>query len=500
MRPLQVLVVCPLLLLASSGCGGPPVRCGDDCRDASHPDAALEDADVHETDAADASRIDASDATIDGPDASDAGTSPELLPDPVTIAGPLTVIAYGNAPFLTSPPIAELLTNGFSIGREFFVADWVAAPNATRPTIDGLGPLFHATSCVACHPGAGRAPSLGASGAVAFGLLFRLGPSDAVFGGQLQPFAISGATVEGSVNYAEDPVRPMGVSPASPRPIFSATTSTVHGAIDPATRLGARLSPQLLGMGLLENVPERVILAWADPLDEDGDGISGRGAMVTTPSGTALGRFGWKAIKPTLRAQSSAAFAGDMGITSPDHDVDDCTPPEVDCVGLPSGGAPEIDGAGLDAVDIFMSFLAVPAARRDNADPQMILGSALFASIGCADCHRATLHTDANATIALLANTTFHPYTDLLLHDMGVGLEDAIAEGDATAREWRTPPLWGVGLVEGAPNARFLHDGRATTLADAIAWHGGEALVSRDAFLALTTTEANALLAFLRSL
>lgn len=287
----------------------------------------------------------------------------------------------------------------------------------------------------------------------------------------------SGTDAAMAPDAAIDAGTPDAAAPALPDPLHTvgALTTTAHGSAP-------------------------VILAWEDRDDRDQDGISGRASRVPTPAGTALGRFGWKAPKPDLRAQSAAAFANDMGITSPDVPADDCSAAQTACLDAPSGGAPELTGPGLDGVVAFMSHLAVPAARRDNHDPVVLRGAALFESAGCADCHRPTLITGPAPDRPLLAEQTFHPYTDLLLHDMGSALADAIAEGDASPAEWRTPPLWGLGLIEQEPGARFLHDGRATSLEDAILWHGGEAESARAAFAAMSRADRDALLAFVRSL
>lgn len=416
----------------------------------------------------------------------------EPIPLPTAIAGPLTITSWGTRPFLTPSSVEEVLDTSFSLGREFFVADWRVAPDVTRPSIDGLGPLAHATSCLACHPAAGRPPSLLDGGSVGVGVLFRLAHDDngtlrpdPIFGGQLQPASIAGVPAEATITFTTD---------AAGRPTFSFATHPSYGTL--TAHASPRLSPHLAGMGLLEAVDDATLLALEDPDDRDLDGISGRAARL--PDNT-VGRFGWKAVQPGLRGQTAAAFANDLGITSPDH-ADDCTAAQTACRSAPTGGAPEVTGADIDAVDIFTRYLGVPAARRDNSDPQIIRGHAVFTTIGCASCHASTLTTSPSATPAVLANVTFHPYTDLLLHDLGPELADPIGEGVATAREWRTPPLWGLGLVALQPEARFLHDGRARTLTEAIRWHGGEAEPARNAFTGLSPDDAAALLAFLASL
>jgi CxxC motif-containing protein (DUF1111 family) len=237
-------------------------------------------------------------------------------------------------------------------------------------------------------------------------------------------------------------------------------------------------------MGLLEAAD---ISALADPDDRDADGVSGRIS--------ARGRFGWKAVQPTLVEQSSAAFAGDIGIASSMH-ADDCTAAQAACLAATNGGAPEISDADIAAVATFNRYLGVPAARRDNTDPVITRGHAAFFASGCAACHVPAL----TATGVTASPITFYAYTDLLLHDMGPALADAIGEGDASAAEWRTPPLWGLGLVAQQPDARFLHDGRAVSLGDAIRMHGGEAQKSRAMFEGLSIEDTAALLAYLASL
>ncbi len=477
--------------------GAVGVDADDGPRDASALDAALSDASL------DGSAEDTGLATDAGHLSPDAEPVVAVVPTATSVGGALTMTRYGRAPFLTPAPALDLLSQpAFSFGRELFVADWVPAPDM-RPLIDGLGPHFHARSCLACHPAAGRPRSVAAGGVVDIGLLVRLARPDGAgwapdptLGAQLQPSSIPGVPAEGALSW---------VAEASADPAFTAVSATsprvrvrvTSAGLDPATRAGPRLSPHLAGMALLERVPDAALLAGEDPNDADGDGISGRAARL---AGGAIGRFGWKAVAATLRAQSAAAFAGDMGITSPDRPSDDCTAAQTACAAAPHGGLPELDGDGLDAVVTFMAYLGVPAARRADGDPGIQRGADTFEAIGCAGCHRPALTTAVDASAPLLSAQTFWPYTDLLLHDLGDALADDLGEGDASPREWRTPPLWGLGLVAASPTARYLHDGRATTLADAIAWHDGEARAARDRFVALGAAERAELLMFLESL
>jgi CxxC motif-containing protein (DUF1111 family) len=247
-----------------------------------------------------------------------------------------------------------------------------------------------------------------------------------------------------------------------------------------------RQAPAVFGLGLLEAVPDETLQALADPDDADGDGISGRVNMTwdVTTSTTVVGRFGHKASAPNLRQQTAGAFANDMGLSNkmfPD-----------------TGGQRDVSDDQLDQVVFFVSTLAVPVAGRRDASA--LHGRDLFGTLGCASCHVPTLET-GDHTITVLAHQTIHPYTDLLLHDMGDRLTDARDDFLAQGVEWRTPPLWGLGVVRiVAPQATFLHDGRARTPEEAILWHGGEAEAVREAFRALSQADRDALIAFLNSL
>jgi CxxC motif-containing protein (DUF1111 family) len=244
------------------------------------------------------------------------------------------------------------------------------------------------------------------------------------------------------------------------------------------------------------------LLARADPDDTDENGISGRPNRVwDVASGSVmLGRFGWKANQPRLEQQNSGAFLGDIGITSPLFPRENCTSAQPDCSDAPSGGAPELDADHVTQVDYYSKYLAVPA-RRDYTDPEVRRGEALFGELGCANCHTTTFKTGIVVDDPELSSQTIHPYTDLLLHDMGEALADGRPDFEADGNEWRTPPLWGIGLFEDVnDHTRYLHDGRARNLEEAVLWHGGEAEATTHAFKALSQTERDALLRFLGSL
>jgi CxxC motif-containing protein (DUF1111 family) len=258
----------------------------------------------------------------------------------------------------------------------------------------------------------------------------------------------------------------------------------------------------MIGLGLLEALAAADIEALADPDDDDGDGISGRANHVWDPitQTTVLGRFGWKANQAGLRQQVAGAFLGDMGITSSLAPDDNCPASQLDCAAAPNGGTPELDESLLTAVTVYSRLLAVPA-RRDVDDPEVLAGRELFRAIGCADCHVPKHQTGTLAGFPELSDQTIWPYTDLLLHDMGDGLADGRRDFAADGREWRTPPLWGIGLFEVVnEHTLYLHDGRARNLAEAVLWHGGEGQAARDRFAALAAGDRAVLLRFLGSL
>jgi CxxC motif-containing protein (DUF1111 family) len=257
----------------------------------------------------------------------------------------------------------------------------------------------------------------------------------------------------------------------------------------------------VIGLGLLEAVPRATLEALADPDDRDGDGISGRVNHIANDDGTTrAGRFGWKANVASLREQNAGAALGDLGLTTPELPVENCPPVQTSCAAAPTGGSPEISAEFLDKLTLYTRLLAVPA-QRDSGDWRVRHGQRLFREAGCAACHLPTLRTGPDAPLPELVDQTFHPFTDLLLHDMGDELADGRPDHDADGREWRTPPLWGIGLVEIVNGHSFLlHDGRARDLAEAILWHGGEGAAAREAFRTMSAEDRAALLRFLASL
>jgi len=266
-------------------------------------------------------------------------------------------------------------------------------------------------------------------------------------------------------------------------------------------QISPRVAPGVFGVGLLEAVPERTIVDRADPADEDGDGISGRANRVADAraGGRALGRFGWKADVPTVEQQNAGAFNGDIGITSPIFEDEACPPGQRKCAGAKTGGRPEIDADKLDRVTFYTRTLAVPA-RRDVGRRATDAGERHFRQLGCESCHLPELRT-GDSDVAGLEDQLIRPYTDLLLHDMGPALADGRPDGLASGSEWRTAPLWGIGLVSVVNgHTRFMHDGRARNLTEAILWHGGEAHPARERFRKLPARQRRELVQFLESL
>jgi CxxC motif-containing protein (DUF1111 family) len=325
-----------------------------------------------------------------------------------------------------------------------------------------------------------------------------------VYGGQLQDMAIPDVPAEGKlrIDYQLLNLQFADGTPIELRQPQLNISQLGYGPLHPDTQLSARVAPPMIGLGLLEAISVASILANADPEDRNGDGISGRANWVWDDAvgKTVLGRFGWKAGQPSLNQQNAHAFAGDMGLTSTLRPFDDCTPSQTACRSAINGGTPEVSDYILGQVLFYSRNLGVPA-RRQVDDPQALMGKALFQQAGCTSCHSPRFTTAANAAEPELANQLIRPYSDLLLHDMGEGLADNRAEFQASGREWRTPPLWGIGLTETVNgHSQFLHDGRARNLLEAIVWHAGEAQAAKQAVLQFDLKQRTALLAFLQSL
>jgi len=416
----------------------------------------------------------------------------------------------------------------FRVGNGIFRKVWVSAPSSTVSS-DGLGPLFNARSCQRCHlkDGRGHPPATGER-AVSMFLRLSIPPQNAAqrlaladhrqavipeptYGGQLQNFSAQGLRAEGemTIAYEEIEVRLADGEVVRLRKPTYGVTGLNHGPLHPEALLSPRVAPPMIGMGLVEAIPEEDILANADPEDADGDGISGRPNRVWSDEEgrVALGRFGWKAGQPSVAQQSAGAFRGDIGISTPLYQEPhgDCTPAQTGCRGAPHGGAGETDTVEatdemFEALVFYSRNLAVPA-RRNIDDRQVLEGKRLFYDAGCASCHTPKFVTRRDSIGPEQSFQLIWPYSDFLLHDMGEGLADNRPEGAASGQEWRTPPLWGIGLTETVSGHAFLlHDGRARNLLEAILWHGGEAEAAKQQVVGMSRAEREALLTFLGSL
>lgn len=417
----------------------------------------------------------------------------------------------------------------FRVGNGMFRRIWVSAPASTIAS-DGLGPLYNARSCQRCHikDGRGHPPEGPTDTAGSMFLRVSIPAPDLAtletyiagthptmpeptYGTQLQDFSLPGHAPESrlQVDYDEIEVPLSGGEIVSlRRPTYTAA-DLGYGPLHPDAMLSPRVAPQMIGMGLLEAIPAEDILAWADPFDSDGDGISGNPQIVWSDvhGEPMLGRFGHKAGNPTVLEQTASAFAGDIGISNPIHTAGsgECTDAQTDCIAALHGGDAEQDGleidqVGLDLVTFYSRTLAVPA-RRDINDPVVLRGREMFFDTGCAACHRPNYVTHRLEGGDPASFQLIWPYTDMLLHDMGPGLADNRPEGRADGQEWRTAPLWGIGMTETVSgHSYFLHDGRARSLLEAVLWHGGEAQTARDSVVEMPPEDRAALIRFLESL
>lgn len=415
----------------------------------------------------------------------------------------------------------------FKLGNALFRKLWVSSPSSTQAS-DGLGPLFNARACQSCHIKDGRGhPPEGDTDATSMFLRLAKSPTteleeqalkdfvratfpDPTYGGQLQDLAVPGLAGEGQMKITyEDVIETFtdGEIISLRKPSYEAVNLN-YGPLDPNTTLSPRVTPQMIGLGLLEAIHESDIVDNADPDDQDNDGISGKYQIIGDGNGNQiLGRFGWKAEMPNIRKQSAGAFAGDIGISSPDKPFNhgDCTDAQTQCLAMPHGeqarlGSGEAPEEVLSLVTFYSQNLAVPA-RRNAEDANVLDGKEHFYDLGCASCHIPKYVTSRNAKNKEHQFQLIWPYTDMLLHDMGEGLADGQQVSLANGQEWRTPPLWGIGLTQTVSNHTFfLHDGRARNLTEAIIWHGGEAETARNGFMELDKSERDNLIKFLESL
>ena len=449
------------------------------------------------------------------------GAAPPALPAPEAAAG-----AY-------SVPLASLTSQQgevFALGHRMFHNKWAFYWFESAEW--GRGPTSNAQACASCHAGNGRGRVPGelsvAQAPVAepprdSHIAVRTEPANQMvvrislpgqsaeggplphqhYGDQLQDVGVRGvvpAEAQFALEWSERTVALHDGETVQLRSPRLNVSRLAFGPLGEDILTSLRLAPPLIGMGLLDAVPDAQIEALAARVPADG--IRGRANHVWDASQgkTVTGRFGLKANHGSLKEQVAAAFVNDIGLSNPVYPDQNCPPVQKSCAEQMVAGRPEITALRLEATELYLRALQVPE-RRGAADPQVRRGEALFEGARCAVCHVPELKTGPSPQLPQLADRTIQPYTDLLLHDMGEGLADGRPDYLASGREWRTPPLWGIGLSEAVNGAgRFLHDGRARNFTEAILWHGGEAEVSREAFSRMAKDEREALLAFLASL
>nr|WP_251363798.1 di-heme oxidoredictase family protein [Epibacterium ulvae] len=415
----------------------------------------------------------------------------------------------------------------FKLGNALFEKIWVFAPASTKAS-DGLGPLYNARSCQRCHlkDGRGHAPQDLADAAVSMFLRVSVpGPvpnhlqeitdyigdaAEPTYGRQLQDFSPPGIAPEYrlAVTYEDMPITLADGNVVTLRAPSYQALDLGYGPMQPDVMMSPRVAPPMIGLGLLEAIPAADILANTDENDADGDGISGRANLVRSEEyqQILLGRFGLKAGSATVHEQSAAAFSGDIGISTPLFPAHwgECTEAQAHCRAAQHGDdverGTEINQPNMDLVTFYSRNLAVPA-RRDLDNPAVLRGKELFYDAGCTSCHTPKFVTHRLTDRDEQSFQLIWPYSDMLLHDMGDGLADNRPEARATGREWRTPPLWGIGLTKQvSPLAGYLHDARARTLLEAILWHGGEAAAAQSRVVQMSAEDRADLLTFLESL
>ncbi|MCA6218653.1 c-type cytochrome [Ideonella sp. B7] len=418
--------------------------------------------------------------------------------------------AYSRIVWAAVPPEAQ---GSVAQGRGLVRQTWVVSPSLD-PGIAGLGPTCNRPACTACHArnGGGAPPDSAAEPMRS--LLVRLsvpgqdahgGPrSEPRYGDQLNEQGVPGVPGEGEAVLQWAPV-PVTLADGTVITLRRPHLSFQHLAFGPmaaAVQTSVRVAPPMVGLGLLEAVPEADLLALAEAQRRAGQGVAGQPNRVwdAVAGRTVLGRFGWKANQPSVRQQVAGALAGDMGITTPVFPTPNCPPTQTACAAWSADRHPELADGGLDAMTRYLQVLGVPARREADA-PRVRRGEALFAQAGCAACHQPVLHTGRFDALPALSDQTIHPYTDLLLHDLGPDLADGRPDYQASGRQWRTPPLWGLGLRAVVDErVGLLHDGRARDPLEAVLWHSGEAAPARAAVVGWSAEDRAALLAFLASL
>jgi CxxC motif-containing protein (DUF1111 family) len=451
------------------------------------------------------------------------GSAPaQRIPETALSAGAFTIARVDEGAYTQPAPVLDYHQRRvFEMGRGHFHRKWVIF-GALGDW--GLGPTFVADRCAACHEGAGRGAPPGRPGEQLRSMIVRLSlpgtdaqgapRPDPHYGDQLQNDSLQGRSPDDG--YSTVPVPPEadlyldwetvtvaladGEQVELRRPRLR-IENLRFGPLGEGAMTSLRIAQPLVGLGLLEAVPDEALLEIA--VRQRAAGFGGRPNRVwdAIAGREVIGRFGWKANQPSLRQQIAAAAIADMGVTSELFRAQNCPPVQTICAAEMPGGDRELIDSDWAEIEFWLQGLAVPA-RRAPEDPQVVRGEALFAAAQCAVCHVPTLRTGERVPhLPQLANQTIRPYTDLLLHDMGEALADGRPDFEAGPRDWRTPPLWALGLSRTVSrSSALLHDGRARNVTEAILWHGGEAAGAREAFRAMPRADREALVRFVESL
>ncbi|CAA0150464.1 di-heme oxidoreductase family protein [Tenacibaculum maritimum] len=434
--------------------------------------------------------------------------------DEELLAGKLTTRILGSNAFDQAVPgLPDQTDLLFFVGNSLFRQNWVSAPASTTAR-DGLGPTFNARACSSCHNKDGRGTPLQVGQQFSAGFLMRIslngnnphGEPIPVpnYGNQIQEHANLGIPYEAKVTVKFETIKGSfadGETYELKKPIYTIIDEQFGTLQNVLT--SPRVGQQVIGLGLVDAIANEAILANTDEFDLDDDGISGKANYVwdVLKKETVLGRFGWKANAPNLQQQVAGAFSGDMGLTTSLFPNENCPSPQQDCQNAPNGGAPEITDRALKQIMIYSSSLSVPI-RRNFKNENVLRGKQLFREMKCASCHIETFTTSDKYPInPTLTNVKIRPYSDFLLHDMGADLADNRPDFLANGKEWRTQPLWGIGMIKEVNGHTFLlHDGRARNIEEAILWHGGEAHKAKESYKKLKRDDRLAVLAFINSL
>ncbi len=395
-------------------------------------------------------------------------------------------------------------------GRSFFNIPWAEAPSATSAR-DGLGPLYSANTCIHCHPnnGAGIATK---NTHISRSLVMRLSLKhdentskellekkgfipEPIYGGQLSLHSTSNTPYEGRIHVSYEKINGRYDDNTSYELLSPSYTidNLQYGPFHKNVNIAPHIGLALVGLGAIESIEEKDILSQEDIDDRDKDGISGKANWVYNPESKRqeLGRFTWKAAASTVKQQAANAAHNDMSLSNPIYPGDNCTDVQKECKNAPQGRHEfDLPMDRLDAITFYLKTLRIPRQRKsENFDK----GKKLFNEIGCVKCH--------TSSYKLSDGNTIHPFSDFLLHDMGEELSDGHTMFDAEANEFRTPPLWGIGLYKKvSKKTALLHDGRARSIEEAILWHNGEAKIQKEMFTKLTKEKREYLLEYLKNI